>query len=382
MEQREAMMIKRMDITSKLYQKFVLEKIRQTDWSVGTDGPLIVELDTTEACDLACPGCISEEIMVGNKLSSERLMQLGEELKEIGVKGVVLIGGGEPLAHPAIGDFIRYLGENDIAIGITTNGTFIHKHLEEIARYANWTRVSMDAATTEMFSILRPTKGGGSKFDLVIQNMKNLAKVKKGKLGYSFLVRTEIEGEGIVSNIHEIYDAAKLARDIGCDYFEIKPSYQYKGNAVHSLVKHDKRRLEEARREIERLSELVTENFSIIKAITLDASLRGEEETLQPKEYTSCPATELRTLITPSGVYVCPYWRGKSQFNVGNILQNSLKEIWHSEQRRKVQQWLNPSKHCGFNCLRHETNLEVFKIIKKLENGEVIEAVEEFDRFI
>ncbi len=371
-----------MNITKKLYQPFVIEKIASTDWSKGTDGPLIVELDTTESCDLACPGCISEEIMAENKLSSKRLLDLGEELKSIGVKGVVLIGGGEPLAHPAVGDFIRFLGENDIAVGITTNGTFIHKHMEEIARYSNWTRVSMDAATDEMFRILRPTKGGGSKFNLILRNMEELSKRKTGKLGYSFLIRTEIEGDGLVSNIHEIYDAAKLAREIGCDYFEVKPSYQYRNNAVHSLVKHDPKRLEEAKKEIERLNDLVTEDFSIVKAITLDASLRGGEETLQPKDYHICPATELRTLITPSGVYVCPYWRGKSQFNVGDILSSSLEEIWHSERRKEVQAWLDPSKHCGFNCLRHETNLEVFSIIRKLENGETIETVEEYDRFI
>jgi len=371
-----------MNISKKLYQDFVIDKIQSTNWQKGTDGPLIVELDTTEACDLACPGCISEEIMADNKLSSKRLMEIGKEFKDIGVKGVVLIGGGEPLSHPKIGDFIEYLGENDIAIGITTNGTFIHKNLETIAKYSSWTRVSMDAATTEMFEILRPTKGGGSKFDLVINNMKNLAKIKTGKLGYSFLIRTEVEGDRIVSNIHEIYDAAKLAREIGCDYFEVKPSYQYRNNAVHSLVKHPKEHLDQARHEIERLNELVTDNFSIIKAITLDASLKGGEETLQPKEYTTCPATELRTLVTPSGVYVCPYWRGKQQFNVGNILENSLQDIWHSSRRKEVQTWLDPSKHCGFNCLRHETNLEIFKIIKKLQNGDVIETIEEFDRFI
>jgi len=117
--------VKKMDIAKKLHQDFVIDKIKATDWTKGTDGPLIVELDTTEACDMACPGCVSEEIMeAGKKFSSTRLMELAEEFKEIGVKGVVLIGGGEPLAHPKIGDFINYLGENNIAIGITTNGSF------------------------------------------------------------------------------------------------------------------------------------------------------------------------------------------------------------------------------------------------------------------
>ena len=374
--------VKKMDIAKKLHQDFVIDKIKATDWTKGTDGPLIVELDTTEACDMACPGCVSEEIMeAGKKFSSTRLMELAEEFKEIGVKGVVLIGGGEPLAHPKIGDFINYLGENNIAIGITTNGSFIHKHVEVIAKYVSWTRISMDASTDEMFGKLRPTKGGGSKFNFIVKSMRELAKIKKGKLGFSFLIRTEIEGPNVVCNIHEIYDAAVLAKDIGCDYFEIKPSYSYKNNTVHSLVKHDIDKMQQAKKEIERLEELVTDDFSIIKAITLDASLEGAQIN-QQKDYKMCPATELRTLVTPSGVYVCPYWRGKDQFRVGNAITTPMKELWNGKTRKNVQNWLDASVHCQFHCLRHDTNLEVFKMIKDINNKKEIESFEEFDRFI
>jgi MoaA/NifB/PqqE/SkfB family radical SAM enzyme len=372
--------VKKMNIVEKLHQDFVIDKIKSTDWEKGTDGPLIVELDTTEACDMACPGCVSEEIMeAGRKFSSKRLMEIAEEFNNIGIKGVVLIGGGEPLAHPVIGDFIEYLGKNDISIGITTNGSFIHKYLEIISKYANWTRVSMDAATDEMFQKLRPTKGGGSKFNQIIDSMTKLAKIKKGKLGFSFLIRTEIEG--VSCNIHEIYDAAVLAKKIGCDYFEIKPSYSYKNNAVHSLVKHDKSKMQEAKKQIERLEDLVTDEFSIIKAITLDASLEGADFD-QPKKYKKCPSTELRTLVTPSGVYVCPYWRGKDQYNVGNAITTSMKELWDGETRAKVQNWLDPSIHCTFHCLRHDSNLEVLKMADDIKNNKEIESIPEFDRFI
>lgn len=375
------MQIKKMNIINKLYQEFVLNRIKETNGNIETsNGPLIVELDTTEACDLACPGCVSEEIMeTGRKFSSERLLEIGKEFKDIGVKGVVLIGGGEPLAHPAIGKLISFFGENDISIGITTNGSFIKKHIHIIAEYADWTRVSVDAATEEMFSKLRPTKGGGSKFTAIIDNMRELSKVKKGKLGFSFLIRTE--AEGVACNIHEIYDAAVLAKEIGCDYFEIKPSYQYKNNAIHSLVKHDISRMEEAKKEIARLEELIDDEFSIIKAITLDASLEGAQIN-QPKNYKMCPATELRTLITPSGVYVCPYWRGKEQFKIGNASTTSLHELWKSSTRANVKNWLNASIHCPFHCLRHESNLEIYKIIDTVKNQQEVEYIDEFDRFI
>jgi MoaA/NifB/PqqE/SkfB family radical SAM enzyme len=375
-------MSKRMNLLNKLRQAFVLEAVESTDWSKGTKHPLIVELDTTEACDLACPGCISEDLMkTRNRFSDERLLRLGEEFHEQGVKGVILIGGGEPLAHPAVGKFMNYLGENDIHIGITTNGTFIDRWMDTISKYSNWTRVSMDAGTSELFNVLRPSKSGKSKFDKIVNNMRQLAKVKKGKLGFSFLIRSPADGPGIVSNIHEIYDAAELARDIGCDYFEVKPSYQYREEADHALVIHEKGLMEDAKKEYARLDTLVTDDFAILKAINLEYSFNAEQ-VLQPKEYTTCPVTELRTLICPSGVFVCPYWRGKEHMRIGDLNNTSLSDLWSGELRGKVVERLDPSKDCTFHCLRHESNLEILNSIRLMNSEDFPESIDEFDRFI
>ena len=375
-------MSKRMDLTSKLQQQFVLDKIYETDWNIGTSNPLVVELDTTEACDLACPGCISQDIMLtNNRFSNERLMEIGREFKEAGVKAVVLIGGGEPLAHPAVGDLMEYFGENDIHIGITTNGTFIRKYLDTIAAHASWTRVSVDAASVSLFDVLRPSKSGKSKFDFIIENMRMLAKVKTGKLGFSYLIQTEADGPGVKSNVHEIYDAAVLARDIGCDYFEVKPSYQFREDIEHALMQHDTSHMDKARDEIARLDELETDEFSILKAINLAYSLDGVEKE-QPKSYTRCPATELRTLVCPSGAFVCPYWRGKDNMKIGELENTSFADMWHGKQRKDVMDNLNPGEDCQFHCLRHDSNQEVISIREQAENGTLREAVDEFDRFI
>ena len=172
--------IKKMNILNKLYQSFVIEKIKQIDFKKGSNAPLIVELDPTAVCNLACPGCISEDIIAkGNSFSSERLLKLAEELKESGIKGVILIGGGEPLSHPAIGKLIEYFGKNGIDVGITTNGTFMDKYLNEIANFSKWTRVSVDAASKETFDMLRPSKKGKSQYDKEIDNMKDGDVVKE-----------------------------------------------------------------------------------------------------------------------------------------------------------------------------------------------------------
>lgn len=372
-----------MNLKSKLYQPSVLERIEETDWKGGNRAPFVVELDPTAACDLACPGCISEDLIaLGNRFSDDRLMSLGQEFIDAGVKAVILIGGGEPLAHRKIGEFIRLMGRNDVHIGITTNGSFIDRHLHDIAEYSQWTRVSMDAATDKMFSILRPTKSGnGNKFSKIIDNMRRLADIKQGKLGYSFLIQTPADGIGIETNVDEIYDAAVLARNIGCDYFEVKPSYNWRGGIAHSLMRHERPYMDAAIKEIAKLDALETGSFKIIKAINLKYSLEGVEND-QPKHYKECPSTHLRTTVTPTGVFVCPYWRGKEHMKVGDVNKESFTEVWRSNQRESVMGQLDVSRDCGFHCLRNDTNLEAIEIKKKLQHGATLVDVEEFDRFI
>ncbi len=374
-------MAQKMNIIDKLRQQFVLDRITQLKNSPeSVKGPLVVELDTTEVCNFACPGCISEDL-VSNKtsFSNERLLELGKEFYECGVKAVILIGGGEPLAHPKVGELIDYLGQHDIHVGITTNGYFIDRYMDTIARYSKWTRISMDAGTAATFDKLRPGKDGKSKFDHVVDNMRKLAKIKTGTLGFSYLIRTEADGFGITSNVDEIYDACKLARDIGCDYFEVKPSYSYSGGQDHALVKHSKDQMDKAREQVARLNELETDTFRVIKAINLEDSFNCVE-TKQDKDYHRCVVSDLRTLIAPSGVYVCPYWRGKDKFRIGNAHNQSLSEIWQSDRRKEVMEFADPTVVCGFHCLRDQSNRVVADMLEK--GAESTEAIAEYDRFI
>lgn len=376
-------MSQKMNLYGKLYQEFVLDRLKNTDWKKGNSAPLVVELDTTSVCNLACPGCISEDLVTtGKRFSNDRLLQLGQEFIDAGVKAVILIGGGEPLAHRRAGDLIELLGSNDVHLGITTNGYYIDIYEEQIAEYSSWTRISVDAATAAVFDKLRPAKNRKSTFDKIIKNIESLSRSqsKRGKIGFSFLIRTKADGPDVVDNIHEIYDAAILAKQIGCDYFEIKPTYQFQNNVPHALMKHDAERMRVAKEEIAKLDELETEKFHIIHAINLEFSLHGVEEE-QVKKYSVCPSAHLRTTVTPSGVYICPYWRGKERMCIGDVQNDSFRDVWRGKRRFHVMNELNASKDCYFHCLRHETNLACFKIKQEIDQ-KMNSPVADFDRFI
>src|SRR5262249_33567009 len=158
-------------------------------------------------CDLACPECISGRLLNQGRFSKERLHQLAGELAAAGVKAVVLIGGGEPLAHAGTGGAIPILRPAKLRIGLGAHGAQIDHHLGALTDGVDWVRVSVDAATSETFGMFRPNRGGVSVFDSVIANIELLACRSKTYVGYSFLLlsRMGIGGRVEATNFHEVF---------------------------------------------------------------------------------------------------------------------------------------------------------------------------------
>ena len=203
-------------------------------------GPWVIELDPTTACNLACHDCISANLLNQGGIEPERLLKLADEFKEAGVKAVVLIGGGEPMAHKEFGNIVDAFGKRDIHTGVTTNGTLMKKHLDVCAENVSWLRVSVDAGSPEVFQEFRPHISGKSQFDIVISNMKEFAKKKKGILGFSFLLLSKFDKNGKFNgtNAVDIEKAGILAKEIGCDYIE-----KYLTNIPQTIVELSKQRL-------------------------------------------------------------------------------------------------------------------------------------------
>ena len=363
-----------LSLESKLLQASVRERVSR--FLAGEDvGPWVIEMDPTTACNLACHDCISANLLNQGGFERERIRELAAEFHGMGVRAVVLIGGGEPMAHPEFGTLVDSFHSNGIHVGLTTNGTLVERHLDRLAEKTKWVRVSVDAGSDEVFREFRPTAAGKSLFSTVVEGMKALAKRKKGKLGFSFLVLSKTDGEGNVtsSNVHDIEKAAHLAKDIGCDYFEVKPSF----DMMHFLVAHAASVREVVAEQLARVAHLQTDGFRIISPYTLGDALEGA--TTQPKPYTRCLVSSLRTVVAPSGVYVCPYFRGNLNMRVGDATRETLAHIWRGEKRKAVMRRLNPSIHCTFHCIRHRSNLLLEEWARDGMNGEVLE---DFDLFL
>ncbi len=365
-----------LSLVDKLKQNEVQERIKSLFIKKDQVGPWVVELDPTTACNLACHDCISANLLNQGGIDPSRLLKLADEFKEVGVRAVVLIGGGEPMAHKEFGNLVDAFSKKDIHTGVTTNGTLMKKHMEVCAENVSWLRVSVDAGSENVFQEFRPHASGKSQFNLVIDNMREFAKKKKGILGFSFLLLSKFKKDGSFesTNAVDIEKAGVLAKEIGCDYFEVKPAF----DIMHYLQNQDSRVTDITNKQLENVNKLNSDTFQVIAPYTLGEALRGDN--IQPKNYDKCLVADMRTVVSPSGVYVCPYHRGNLNMRIGDIGKESFKEMWFGQKRNEVMKKLDPRKHCGFHCIRDNSNKHLQKIIDGEES--IKNNKDSYDRFI
>lgn len=348
-----------LDLVGKLAHPSIAERVTAVANRAPSDAPVVVELDPTSFCDLACPECISSSLLNQGRFTSEQLARLAREFIDLGVRAIILIGGGEPLLHPVTPEIMTMLHHAGIAIGLTTNGTQIARHLEAVAHCTAWTRVSVDAASADSYGRFRPSRSNRNRFDEVIEGMRQLAIRKKGRLGYSFLLMSRRDGDETVtdSNFDEVLAAGQLAKSIGCDYFEIKPEYDME----HYLIRQDPGLIQSLADQLVALQALRSDRFSVLMTENLRAVLHGMPMT-QPKDYDRCLISELRTLVTSRGAYICPYHRGNEDASYGDPTVTPFAELWNGPARQEVMTRIKPSSHCRFHCIRDGSNRELIRV--------------------
>ncbi|WP_210581272.1 radical SAM protein [Streptomyces sp. GESEQ-4] len=314
--------------------------------------PLVVDLDPTTVCDLACPECISADVLHNGQLGRDRIVRLAEELAGSEVRAVILIGGGEPLLHRSIGEVMEVLHGAGIDIGLVTNGTQIRRHLDRLAETVSWVRVSMDAGTEATYGRFRPGRGKRNHFSQVIENMRLLAERKSGRIGYSFLLmqRFDAEGQVVDSNFKAMLDD---------DHFMVNQRAE------------DIALVEE---QLDRLRELEDPGFHLLSSSNWEA-VRVGADSVQDKDCHRCHVAELRTTVTPSGVYVCPYHRGNEGSRIGDISNASFAETWAAADTTAI----DPNRDCRFGCARNATNLTVAGLRDRTGTARL---ADDFDPFI
>lgn len=298
--------------------------------------PVTLEIDPTNACNHACIWCIDRKHRDANGkeiLPLDVACRVISDAKAMGVQGLVVKGGGEPLVYPHIAELLRHAKSVGLEVGIITNGERIVDLADVLIETCSWLRISVDAGSAETHRMVHDPK-----------NPDAYEKIWRGVDAVSDRVFCGVIYIIHPLTFHEMAVAARRAKAAGCKYIgyrrvlastEMFDAEMYM--AIDTNYMFAKRHYED-------------DDFGV-----LGFRIYNYSQGPGGKEYDLCLGHHLvGILCADGGVYACCSTRGVTQYRFGNVHEQSLPEIWHGERRRAALAQID-NKTCRRLCVGHAT---------------------------
>jgi radical SAM protein with 4Fe4S-binding SPASM domain len=186
--------------------------------------PRVVEISWQDRCNIDCFFCSTAEIRAGNfELTRERLTALFDELQAMGVKGVRLMGGGEPLFRKDAAALIGELARRGLRItDVTTNGVLLTEPVIRALYAAGCDEICVSLNTADSASYAAMMQTAGKNFERVVANVRRAAEIKR-ETGASTLLKVQF----LVykDNYRQIPAMHRLFLETGADSFWLNGLY-------------------------------------------------------------------------------------------------------------------------------------------------------------
>lgn len=111
---------------------------------------IVMHIMPTEKCNLKCIFCSvaqrGENGKLFPELSFDKIRYVVTAFKTIGLKAVILSGGGEPVLYSLINELVEYLYSENLEIGIISNGILLNDRIKtKNLDMLTWIRVSLNS---------------------------------------------------------------------------------------------------------------------------------------------------------------------------------------------------------------------------------------------
>jgi cyclic pyranopterin phosphate synthase len=289
--------------------------------------PIEASLDPIHSCNLMCEHCNAHRYLGGARMKKQHLLNLVSFLGEWGVKAICYGGGGEPTLHPNLGEAITKTPLSGMDASVATNGSVLTDSLiDTLANYCRWVGVSVDAATPKTYEM-------GRKQDMFRRVIKNISflcdKVRflntKCDVAYKFLI--------FDYNQHEIFQAAKIARDLGVRDFHARPAdFRHQGMGEFKK-KNNFYNVNVIKEQLEMCHRLETKDFHVFTV-----THKFNEDFTPKRRFTQCYAAPICIqLCADGGIYFCPDTRHMEAYKIGshdNI--DNILEVWGGEKHKQL----------------------------------------------
>lgn len=335
---------------------------RVHDWIVKGDVyPVYMEVSPSGACNHRCVFCALD--FMGYKPTFLRTTPFCERIPELfgsGVRAIMFAGEGEPLLHRDIETIAETTFANGIDVAFTTNGTLLHtEKAERLLPVSRWIKISINGGKERTYRRLHRCSEGDYK--KVLANLTAACEIKNR---HHYSCTLGMQAILLPENSSEMKELARIARDIGLNYFVVKPYSQHPQSITDTYAKLSYKDCEKLKQELE---EYNSDSFEVIFRNQSMQSWNTKEKT-----YQRCQALPFWSYIDSFGnVYGCSMFLGKDEMLYGNIYDSSFKQIWEGPKRKNSLQWVSEShdiRTCRINCRMDKINRYLWSLVHPPEH--------------
>lgn len=311
--------------------------------------PVTLEIDPTNACNHNCRWCIDARHRKSNPemLKLEAALSIIDQARKMGVRSLVVKGGGEPLIYRHIEKLLLHAHEVGFETGIITNGEKILEHRDVIEKTCTWLRISLDAGSSDVHEKVHRPKNPGA-FEKICQGIKAVS--EKVFCGVIYIIHP--------MTFHEMGIAARRVKALGSRYIGFKrviaDSELFDAETLLSIEAN----YLFARRQNE-CADFKVMGFHIY-------NFRDGKNRLP---YEVCLGHHLIGILCANGeIYACCSTRGNPDYSFGNIYENSFEDIWNGKRRKAVLEKISKGA-CKNLCVGHTSYMrydhynELFKYL-------------------
>jgi radical SAM protein with 4Fe4S-binding SPASM domain len=272
--------------------------------------PASISIEPTTSCNLRCPECPSglrSFTRPTGMMSSTTFEKIINELHEH-LSYLILYFQGEPYLNPLFLDAVRYASDRKIYTATSTNAHFLTKENAEATVKSGLSRIiiSMDGSDQESYEKYRV----GGNLEKVLDGIERLTKAKRELKSRSpFII---LQFLVFKHNIHQIAEIRKMAKVLGVNKLELKTAQVYDYETGSDLIPDNDR-------------------FSRYKLNGNDQySIKNDHLNKCWKMWHSC-------VMTWDGNIVPCCFDKDAKYTMGNINEQSFREIWNGERYQEFR---------------------------------------------
>lgn len=317
--------------------------------------PLHIRIKPTNVCGHNCWYCayrashlqLGKDMVVKDFIPKGKMMEIIDDVAEMGVKAVTFSGGGDPLFYPHILDASKKLARTSVRFAALTNGSRLQGEVAELfAHRGTWLRVSIDGWDDESYARYRSVAAG--EFTNVMRNMEEFKRYGgKCYLGVSLIVDRE--------NAPHMYEFIGRLKNIGVSSVKVCPcivSNEGKENNAYHLPIFD---------QVKQFTQKAIADFSDVSFEIFDSYHTLDDKF--GKDYDWCPYLQILPVIGADlNVYPCQ----DKAYNldeglIGSIKERRFKDFWFSEADKFFR--INPAKVCNHHCVANDKNKMILEYL-------------------